>query len=128
MSLPACQQRVLDRIENALKHREPRLASMFAMFTRLNTNEGIPRTERLDPLPWWALHRRRPLSRLGRPAALRALILLPVAAMVVVVAMVAGMSTSPPPCAPGGGAHGLLAGHDKVCLPSDGFRGSGHNR
>ena len=42
MSLPACQQRDLDRIENALQRREPRLTAMFTMFTmftRLNTNE-----------------------------------------------------------------------------------------
>ena len=39
MSLPACQQRVLDRIETALQRREPRLTAMFTMFTRLNTNE-----------------------------------------------------------------------------------------
>jgi hypothetical protein len=55
--LAACQQRVLSTIESALQRREPRLASMFAMFTRLNANEGAPRTERLNPAAWWAWHR-----------------------------------------------------------------------
>src|SRR6516225_7630087 len=42
MGLPASQQRVLDRIEEALKRREPRLVSMFAIFTRLNLGERLP--------------------------------------------------------------------------------------
>lgn len=41
MSLPACQQRALDRMEGALRASEPRLASMYAMFGRLNDGEPI---------------------------------------------------------------------------------------
>ena len=41
MSLPACQQRALDRMEGALRASEPRLASMYAMFGRLNAGEPI---------------------------------------------------------------------------------------
>ncbi len=47
MSLPVGQQRVLDDIEDALKASEPRLASMYAMFTRLTKNEMRPRREEL---------------------------------------------------------------------------------
>ncbi|HEY1346851.1 MAG TPA: hypothetical protein VGF54_17835 [Streptosporangiaceae bacterium] len=47
MTLPACQQRALDGIESALQAREPRLASMFAIFTRLAKDEAVPRTESL---------------------------------------------------------------------------------
>jgi hypothetical protein len=45
VSLPACQQRALDGIEGALQACEPRLASMFAIFTRLARDEAVPRTE-----------------------------------------------------------------------------------
>jgi Protein of unknown function (DUF3040) len=35
MSLPACQQRVLDRVEQSLYACDPRLRSKFAIFTKL---------------------------------------------------------------------------------------------
>ncbi len=41
MSLPACQERTLSGIESALKASEPHLASMFAIFTRLNQGEPV---------------------------------------------------------------------------------------
>ena len=47
VSLPVSQQRVLERIESDLNGCEPRLVSMFAIFTRLTRNEGAPRTESL---------------------------------------------------------------------------------
>jgi hypothetical protein len=47
VSLPACQQRALDRIESALQACEPRFASMFAIFTRLARDEAVPRRESL---------------------------------------------------------------------------------
>jgi len=100
MSLPASQQRVLDVIENMLAGREPRLASMFAMFTRLATGEALPRRETLDVVPWWSPRRwsspgrhRAPLGR-ARAAALLAL-----AAGLVVSAVFLGMSQSTTGCA-----------------------------
>jgi hypothetical protein len=45
--LPVSEQRVLERIESALEGGEPRLRSMFAIFTRLTRDEGAPRTEAL---------------------------------------------------------------------------------
>src|ERR1700746_2749046 len=47
VSLPVSQQRVLEGIESALESAEPRLRSMFAIFTRLTRDEGAPRTEAL---------------------------------------------------------------------------------
>src|SRR5258707_13557804 len=41
MSLPACQQRALDRMEGALRASEPHLASMYTIFGRLNAGEPI---------------------------------------------------------------------------------------
>ena len=47
VSLSASQQRVLYGIESALEGGEPRLRSMFAIFTRLTRDDGAPRTESL---------------------------------------------------------------------------------
>src|SRR6266567_2441788 len=41
MSLPACQQRALDRVEGALRASEPHLASMYMIFGRLNAGEPV---------------------------------------------------------------------------------------
>jgi hypothetical protein len=63
MSLPAGQQRVLEGIADALRATEPRLASMFAIFTRLAKDEPRPRREQLatrGPLASLAAAWRRP--------------------------------------------------------------------
>jgi hypothetical protein len=129
MSLPACQQRVLDMMESSLQRREPRLASMFAMFTRLNTNEGAPRTERLTPPPWWACRHRTGRHHIGASAAAaRALLLIPLAAVVVVAAMFLAMSSSRVPCLPSSGPHGLVASHSHAesCRSGSRLGASGH--
>jgi hypothetical protein len=94
MSLPASQQRVLDAIESALKRREPRLASMFAIFTRLTNSEGLPRTEVLDVVPWWSPRRYR--ARIP----VRVALLISMAVALVVSAVFLGMSQSRLGCAP----------------------------
>jgi hypothetical protein len=73
VSLPVSQQRVLDGIENHLEGGEPRLGSMFAIFTRLTRDEGEPRTEVL-PAPT-GLRRAWPAG--GLPATVRAIIAVP---------------------------------------------------
>lgn len=71
MSLPARQQRVLDRIEHSLPICEPHLNSMFAIFTKLTGDEDMPGLEALDarslPFPGW---RKRPVrpERKGQTA------------------------------------------------------------
>jgi hypothetical protein len=52
MGLPPGQERILSGIENALRQGEPKLASRFAIFTRLASGEELPRTEQLVPEPW----------------------------------------------------------------------------
>jgi hypothetical protein len=52
MSLPACQQRALDRMEGALRASEPHLASMYTIFGRLNAAEPIG-AERLTRKRRW---------------------------------------------------------------------------
>jgi hypothetical protein len=52
MSLPASEERVLTRIEQTLLARDPRLKSIFAIFTRLTVHEAMPATEQIQRR-WW---------------------------------------------------------------------------
>ena len=122
MGLPASQQRVLDRIEEALKKREPRLASMFAIFTRLTVHEGLPHIEALDLVPWWKPKRYHPSSRI------RAFVLLALAAGLVVSAVFVGMSQSQGGCNTPIMLRGPLIGttHVRNCPAVPEAKGYGH--
>ncbi len=85
MSLPASQQRVLDKMESRLRTGEPHLASMFGIFTRLNAGEPVS-TERVASGRRW----RRPPG-----AALYAVVVFPVIFGLVIIGARLG-----------GGAHG----------------------
>ena len=117
MSLPACQERILSRMETALKACEPRLASRFAIFTRLTRGEELPRTEQLLSQSWlqrvlagagraWRVLFPRPRSRgvaamraPGRPAArLRAAVILPVLLIIMTSATVVTAIAGTRPC------------------------------
>jgi hypothetical protein len=115
MSLPACQERALSAIENALRAGEPRLASRFAIFTRLTSGEEFPRTEQLAPQPWlqralasagraFRLLFPRPGVRGGtavRPAVrLRAVVVLPVLLITMASATIATAIAGTHACAP----------------------------
>ena len=56
MSLPAAQQHTLDAIADRLRRSEPKLAAMYAIFTRLCSSEALPGREQLcasrDRLTW----------------------------------------------------------------------------
>jgi len=79
MSLPVRQQRALDGIEGVLKASEPRMAAMFAIFTRLTQDDGPAITERLAR------------SRTRVSAGLRAFVLIPVVfAMLITGAVISG--------------------------------------
>ena len=67
MTLPASQQRALDAIDDVLQSAEPRLATMFGVFTDLTRLDAMPAAETLHPAPWWARHR---LTRSPVPARL----------------------------------------------------------
>ena len=122
MSLPASQQRVLDRIEEALKRREPRLASMFAIFNRLNIHERLPWIEALKPVPWWSLKRYHPSARI------RAFVMLTLAAGLVVSAVFVGMSQSRGGCNTPIMLRGPLIGtsHVRHCPATPEAKGYGH--
>jgi len=119
MSLPACQERMLSAIEKTLRAGEPRLASIFAIFTRLASGEELPRTEQLMPQPWLRrvlasagrafrsfFPRSRPrgiaaMRAPGRPAArLRAAVVLPVLLLIMASATIATALAGTHACAP----------------------------
>jgi hypothetical protein len=66
MALPACQERILHGMETALRTHEPRLAAIFAIFTRLTKDEEIPYIERLAPQRWLSWRRPHRTARGGR--------------------------------------------------------------
>ena len=89
MSLPACQQRALDRMEGALRASEPHLASMYTMFGRLNASEPIG-AEQLT---------RKRLRWLQPGTAMYAIVLVPVMfAAIIVGALLGGGTRSTAAC------------------------------
>jgi hypothetical protein len=52
MSLPVSEVRTLTNIEQALLSRDPRLKSLFAIFTRLTRHEAMPTIEQLRRRRW----------------------------------------------------------------------------
>jgi hypothetical protein len=133
MSLPASQQRALDAIENALARREPRLTSMFAMFTRLATGEALPRREALDLVPWWSRRRwpshGRHRGPLGRA---RAAVLLALTAVLAVSAVLLSVSQSSAGCGVPLAGRGPLTMHVRThscpAVPQARVIGEGHGR
>ena len=69
VSLPSYQQSLLNRMERTLESRDPRLASMFAIFARLTWEDGPPRTERLAGSPNLARRALRSAAGLARASA-----------------------------------------------------------
>ena len=67
MSLPARQQRMLNRIDRMLRDSDPRLVALFTIFTRLTWDEEIPRIEqvraRLSRIGSWFARRAEPVRR-----------------------------------------------------------------
>ena len=47
MGLPARQRKVLERIESTLRGSDPRLAALYAIFSRLTRDEEMPRIEQV---------------------------------------------------------------------------------
>jgi hypothetical protein len=107
VSLPAGQQQVLDRIESDLEGCEPRLRSMFAIFTRLTRDEGAPRTESLRPEGGrcrWTWPDR------GKTGALRAVAAIPIVLGLVTLFVFAAVISSAPH-----GCRTTAAVHTQTC-------------
>jgi hypothetical protein len=91
MSLPIGQQRDLESIEGKLAESDPRLFSLFSIFTRLTLTEKMPWIEQIAIRPvayrlgalayWFRWIARRPASRV------RAMVLLPAALTAVACAL-----------------------------------------
>jgi hypothetical protein len=76
MGLPVGQQKHLDKIESSLRASDPRLASLFTIFTRLSQDEAMPALEQLRASAthfWlWMRFRRTAFGRwLGTSAGAR---------------------------------------------------------
>lgn len=107
VSLPAGQQQVLDRIETDLEGCEPRLRSMFAIFTRLTRDDGAPRTESLLP---------RGRLRTWLTGIPRAVMWMPlVLGLVTVFVFLAINGAAVPSCSGAAGAHAAPAGRAIGC-------------
>ncbi|HLM87926.1 MAG TPA: hypothetical protein VK284_02690 [Streptosporangiaceae bacterium] len=100
MTLPAAQQRVLDRMEGALQASEPQLASMFTMFARLNAEEPVGAEPLARPRP-------RRLRWLRAGTTIYAFVLVPVMfAMITIGALLSSRAHSVATCETGYSAGG----------------------
>jgi hypothetical protein len=104
MSLPARQQRALDRIEKTLMADDPRFGSLFAIFTRLTWHEAMPGIELAKSGRWHSL----------RPFAAIAIALIAVAS----VLMLTLLAPRRPICLTSAAArHSYSSGQTAGCLP-----------
>jgi hypothetical protein len=95
VTLPAAQQRRLDLMEGALQASEPKLASMFAIFTRLNADEPLGAEPLARPRP-------RRLRWLGAGTTIYAFVLVPVMfAMITIGALLSSRAHSVATCETG---------------------------
>jgi hypothetical protein len=98
VSLPARQQRMLNRIDRMLRDSDPRLAALFSIFTRLTWDEEIPRIEqvraRLSRIGSWFARRAEPVRRRTSrvPRRLKAILVFPAALAAVACALLIGSS------------------------------------
>jgi hypothetical protein len=117
MGLPASQRRILEKIENALRGSDPRLTSLFAIFSRLTRDEEMPRVEQLrahaELLGIRLQNRLAAVShglRTMPPARHRAVLFLPLALLVVASTFImAAALPSSSKCAPVVAAAGVAA-------------------
>jgi hypothetical protein len=98
VSLPASQQRTLNRIDRTLRDSDPRLVALFSIFTRLTWDEEMPRIEevraRLARFGGWLAWRTRPIRRhIPRPSArVKTILFFPAALAAVACALLIGGS------------------------------------
>jgi hypothetical protein len=98
VSLPASQQRVLNRIDRMLRDSDPRLVALFSIFTRLTWDEEMPRIEevraRLDRFGGWIARCTEPVRRrIPRPSdRVKAILFFPAALAAVACALLLGSS------------------------------------
>jgi hypothetical protein len=111
VGLPASQQRVLDGIEDDLRGCEPRLASMFSIFTRLTRDEGAPTAE---PLPLGA-RRWRTWPGPELAAALGTMIIVPLVLGLVALFVLMAASSGGHGCRSGAASHSAVTSRALGC-------------
>lgn len=118
MSLTSNQQTLLKSIDRAIEARDPRLASMFAIFTRLTRAEGPPLTERMARQPNWFVLWLRSAVRWSKGTAAVPIVLVAclLAAIIVIGVTTAGSSSCPPSTT----LHQSALGRRAVCQPTAG--------
>src|SRR5262252_2274623 len=113
MSLPTGQQRVLERIEGRLAESDPRLVSLFTIFTRLTRAEKMPWFEQVAVRPVadrLAMLGARFRWLFGRPAALIAM----ACALIIVFGSGGGQRHVPGAKAPAAGRELVVRSRDLV--------------
>ncbi len=107
MGLPVRQRRVLERIENALRGSDPKLAGLYAIFARLTRDEEMPRVEQLRHSALMALARvRQILGAIGGRRRVRlvprqrAVLFFPLAVALAVTSIVFAARSSSGTCTP----------------------------
>ena len=102
MTLPAAEQRVLDHLEGLIQVSEPKLASMFSMFSRLNADEPLGAEPLARPRP-----RPRRLRWMRAGTTIYAFVLVPVMfAMITIGALLSSRAHSVATCDTGYSAGG----------------------
>ena len=116
VSLPSYQKSLLIGMDRALEACDPRLASMFAIFTRLTRDEGPPLTERLARGPNQVALRLRAVTRRARASAAVPIVL--VACLMVAIIMLGIATASGRSCPPSTRLHQVAGGKAAICRPS----------
>lgn len=114
--MPTYQQSLLNGIDRALETRDPRLAAMFAIFTRLTRDDGPPLTERLARGPSNAAIALRRAARWAGASA--AVPIVSVASLMVAIIALGIVTSSASACPPAAASHPLGPAGSAACQSS----------
>ena len=114
--MPSNQQSLLDGMDRALQHRDPRLASMFAIFARLTRDEGPPSHERMPPGPNPLVFWMRATGRWARASAAFPIVV--VACLMLAIVLLGLTTASGRPCPRPAATHQVVPGKSAACVPS----------
>ena len=103
-------------MDRALEARDPGLASMFAIFTRLTRDDGPPRTERLARGPSKTAAALRKSARWAGASAAVPIVL--VATLMVAIITLGIVSAGQSTCPPAPRRHQVMPPRNSVCSSS----------